>query len=128
MRILDFNQNKSRHATAFSELNGKKKINFSRSNMQGIVITILWIFYESIDWKSKIPYVKSVQIWNYFWSLFSCIQCEYKKTRTGNNSVSEHFSSSDYNLVLSTLTEMISDRSSQSLTIHLPQLAIVRRL
>ena len=46
--------------------------------------------------------VKSVQIWNYFWSAFSCvwteygdlllrIQSEYRKIRSKNNSVFGHF-------------------------------------
>ena len=38
--------------------------------------------------------VKSVQIWSYFWSVFSCIQSEYRKIRTRNNSVFGHFSRS----------------------------------
>ena len=38
--------------------------------------------------------VKSVQIRSYFWSLFSCIQSEYRKIRTRNNSVFWHFSRS----------------------------------
>ena len=36
--------------------------------------------------------VKSVQIRSYFWSVFSCIQSEYRKIRTRNNSVFGHFS------------------------------------
>ena len=36
--------------------------------------------------------VKSVQIRSYFWSVFSCIQSEYRKIRTTNNSVFGHFS------------------------------------
>ena len=38
--------------------------------------------------------MESVQIGRYFWSLFSCIQSEYKKIRTRNNSVFGHFSRS----------------------------------
>ena len=38
--------------------------------------------------------VKSVQIWSYFWSVFSCIRTEYRKIRTRNNSVFGHFSRS----------------------------------
>ena len=38
--------------------------------------------------------VKSVQIRSYFWSLFSCIWTEYRKIRTGNNSLFGHFSRS----------------------------------
>ena len=36
--------------------------------------------------------VKSVQIRSYFWSVFSCIQSEYRKIRTRNNSAFRHFS------------------------------------
>ena len=36
--------------------------------------------------------VKSVQIRSYFWSVFSCIQSEYRKILTRNNSVFGHFS------------------------------------
>ena len=38
--------------------------------------------------------MKSVQIQSYFWSVFSCIQSEYRKIRTRNNSVFGHFSHS----------------------------------
>ena len=37
---------------------------------------------------------KIVQIRSYFWSVFSCIQPEYRKIQTRNNSVFEQFSSS----------------------------------
>ena len=35
--------------------------------------------------------IKSVQIRSYFWSVFSCIRTEYRKTRTRNNFVFRHF-------------------------------------
>ena len=35
-------------------------------------------------------FVESVQIRSYFWSVFSCIQSEYRKIRSRNNSVFEH--------------------------------------
>ena len=38
--------------------------------------------------------MESVQIWSYFWSVFSYIQTEYRKIRTRNNSVFGHFSRS----------------------------------
>ena len=38
--------------------------------------------------------VKSVQIRRFFWSVFSCIQPEYRKIRTRKNSVFGHFSRS----------------------------------
>ena len=43
-----------------------------------------------------IHFVKSVQIRGYFWSVFSCIQSEYRKIQTRNNSAFGHFSSSDF--------------------------------
>ena len=38
--------------------------------------------------------VKSVQIWSFFWFVFSCIRIEYRKIRTRKNSVFGHFSRS----------------------------------
>ena len=38
--------------------------------------------------------VKSAQTRSYFWSVFSCIQSEYRKIRTRNNSIFGHFSHS----------------------------------
>ena len=38
--------------------------------------------------------VKSIQIQNFFWSIFSYIQSEYRKIRTRKNSVFGHFSRS----------------------------------
>ena len=38
---------------------------------------------------------KSVKIRNFFWSVFSCIRTEYKKTWTRKNSVFGHFSRSE---------------------------------
>ena len=40
--------------------------------------------------------MKSIQIWSYFWSIFSCIQSKYRKIQTRNNSVFAHFSRSEY--------------------------------
>ena len=42
----------------------------------------------------KLHCVKSVQIWSYFWSVFSCIRAEYKKIWTRKISVFWHFSCS----------------------------------
>ena len=36
--------------------------------------------------------VKNVQIWSFFWSVFSCIWTEYRKMQTRKNSVFGHFS------------------------------------
>ena len=43
---------------------------------------------------SRADCVKSVQIRNYFWSVFSSIRTEYGEIRTRNNSVFGHFSRS----------------------------------
>ena len=43
-------------------------------------------------WKSFS--VKSVEIRSFFWSIFSCIQSEYRKIQTRKNSVFWHFSRS----------------------------------
>ena len=42
--------------------------------------------------------VKSVQIRSFFWSVFSCIRTEYRKIRTGKNSVFGHFLRSEFSL------------------------------
>ena len=52
--------------------------------------------YSMKNWNIQdIPYihhcVKSVQIWSYFWSVFSCIRTEYRKIWTRKNSVFGHF-------------------------------------
>ena len=39
--------------------------------------------------------VKSVQVWSFFWSVFSSIQSEYRKIRTRRNPVFGHFSCSE---------------------------------
>ena len=44
--------------------------------------------------------MKSVQIRFYFWSVFFCIQSEYRKIRTRKNSVFGHFSHSDRNSLI----------------------------
>ena len=53
------------------------------------VIRFCWVFTE------RVHYVESVQIWSYFWSVFSCIRTKYRKIRTGNKSIFGHFSRSD---------------------------------
>ena len=39
--------------------------------------------------------MKSIQIWSFFWSVFSCIWTEYRKIRNRKNSVFGHFSRSE---------------------------------
>ena len=51
------------------------------------------------DWiaqKYKDHCVKSVQIMNFLWSVFSCISIKYRKIRTRKNSIFWHFSRSGY--------------------------------
>ena len=46
------------------------------------------------SWRRPEDCVKSVQIRGFFWSVFFCIQSEYRKIRTKNNSVFGRFSRS----------------------------------
>ena len=43
--------------------------------------------------------LRSVQIWGFFWSLFSCIRTEYRKIRARKTSVFGHFSLSVLDMV-----------------------------
>ena len=52
--------------------------------------------YSEIFCKMVIHCVKSVQIWSFFWYVFSYILSEYRKIRTGKKSVFGHFSRSYY--------------------------------
>ena len=63
-------------------------------------------FHESESWSHlgmistmtlilRIHWVKRVQIWSFFWSVFSCIQSEYRKIWTIKNSVFGQVSRSD---------------------------------
>ena len=55
-------------------------------------------------------YVKSAQIWNFIWSVFSCILTKYRKIRTRKNSAFGYFSHSahilHFTLFASTLIEI----------------------
>ena len=57
--------------------------------------------------------VKGVQIWSYFWSVFSYIQSEYRKIRTRNKSAFGHFS---HNVLL---RGQHNDRSALGLKVDL---------
>ena len=46
---------------------------------------------NSYKYKIKSHCVKSIQIRSYFWYVFSCIQTEYRKIRTRDNSVFGNF-------------------------------------
>ena len=53
--------------------------------LSAVFNTISWFpFKVVVPWK----------IYFYFWSVFSCVQSEYRKIRTRNNSVFRHFSRS----------------------------------
>ena len=58
-----------------------------------------WITTICESWFSRLVFysfcVKSVQIRGYFWSVFSCLQIEYRKIQTRNKFVFEHFSRSN---------------------------------
>ena len=78
----------------------RKKLSWSKRNILKYQYTIpkkCLKFHSSLKvhhLSAAIHYVKSVQIWSYFWSVFSCIQSEYRKIRNRNNSVFGHFTRS----------------------------------
>ena len=58
-----------------------------------------WVQFHVHNPSRKSKYcVKSLEIRSYFWSVFSCIQSEFKKIQTRNNSVYGHFSRSEVGL------------------------------
>ena len=65
-------------------------------------VTIVKIFEVQINIMGALEttqenqYVKIVQILRFFWSVFPCIQSEYRKIRTIKNSIFGHFSRSEY--------------------------------
>ena len=65
-------------------------------------VTIVKIFEVQInimgalETTRKNQCVKIVQILRFFWSVFSCIQPEYRKIRTIKNSIYGHFPRSEY--------------------------------
>ena len=59
----------------------------------GLALKGLGLFLDpklSFEEHSMHHCVKSVQIWSYFWSVFSCIQSEDRKIRDRNNSDTFH--------------------------------------
>ena len=72
-----------------SQVNTKKHL--------GVILDVKFTFEEHLKNafnktnKTIGQCVKSVQIRSYFWSVFSCIQSEYRKIRIRNNSVFGHF-------------------------------------
>ena len=67
---------------------------FSTSSPRQMFAGSIDIFCSS----NKRPYQtlrESVQIRSFFWSVFSCIQSEYRKIQTRKNSIIRHFSRSE---------------------------------
>ena len=60
--------------------------------MKNFIFRAVRNYSENKILKKNIHCVKSVQIRSYFWSVFSCIQSEYRKIRTRNNSLFGYFS------------------------------------
>ena len=58
---------------------------FLRSNKMYVHVQVIWYMHC----------MKSVSIQSFSWSVFSCIQSEYRKIQTRKNSVFGHFSRSD---------------------------------
>ena len=84
--------------TAFSHISWILKqsgANFKFFESSSIALShILWVLEQSETCKNYC--VKNVQIGSFFLSVFSCIQSEYRKIRTGKNSVFGHFSRSEH--------------------------------
>ena len=57
-------------------------------------------------------WMKTVQIWSFFWSVFFCIQSEYRETWARKNSVFGDFSRSERNNWVSPLCKAKKSRSS----------------
>ena len=74
------------------------KLEHLRNEIDNLISKSKKEYYQNINRKLNDPLtsskhcVKIVQIWSYFWSVFSCI-------RTGNNSVFGHFSRSENLLI-----------------------------
>ena len=65
-------------------------------NTYGRLLLSNWLRVSSLNFDTLIWHcVKSVQIQNFFWSVFSCIQSKYRKIQTRKNSVFGHFSRSE---------------------------------
>ena len=81
---------------------------FWAANMDLLITMKYWIFLFLVSCQEKFPPVllniiflgSAVQeIQSYFLSVFSCIQSEYRKIRTRNNSLFRHFSCCGSNLL-----------------------------
>ena len=100
--------NKSRKYTVHNKLltnsyKASKKISFSCKFWNSIICCFIPFSMFNDTYKKKtfwysgdIHSVKSVQIRTFFWSIFSCIQSEFRKIRTRKNSKFWHFSRSVY--------------------------------
>ena len=70
-----------------------RKSQLKSNKEQNIKLVYLFFFYIGITKLYWIcHFVKSVQIRIFFWSFFSCIRTEYRKTRNKKTSVFGHFS------------------------------------
>ena len=88
----------------------KEKLEFCTFFAEWVVLHILISYSGRVMSNLVSHWVKSVQIWSYFWSVFSCIRIEYGDLRSKsryNNSVFGRFSRSVSLLqVLTTKTKM----------------------
>ena len=70
----------------------KTETNINSTTHTHLPLEILMPFEWNFYWKWQKHFVKSVQIWNFFWFVFSCI-------RTRKNSLFGHFSRSENFLI-----------------------------
>ena len=98
MRYNKFNMHSEFLAPAIllNKLLRKPPPHYSRENMINAIVKSQWINPFHATFFFEIHCVKSVQIWSFLWSVFSCIQSEYRKMRTRKNSEFGHFSRSDH--------------------------------
>ena len=72
----------------------KKTFELFKSNYRKIIVKQSCLPFSCPIVTGGYHCVKSVQIRSLFWSVFSCIQSEYRKIRNRKNSVFGHFSRS----------------------------------
>ena len=69
--------------------------------------------------------MKTVQIRSFFWSVFCCAQCQYRKVRTRNNSVFRHFSRIVMLFILKFLIFRINEQTLKIFTLNLIHVHVI---
>ena len=76
-------------------------------------------YYGTIHKSKAYHCVKSIQVQSLFWSVLSCIQTEYRKTKTRKNSVFGHFSRSVCRTLPAALSYVSTISQNSTREIHL---------